>query len=401
MKIFILLLAGVSMATAQQWPQYLGPNGDGTANGSVSAAVQKAGPKTLWAKDIGKGCSSFAISGGRVFTTGNKNDQDTLWCFDAQTGKELWKKTYPEKLAAKFYEGGPGATPAIDGERVYSLSKSGDLFCYHVKTGAKIWSVDFKKDFRGNKPTWGFSSSPVIYNDLLLTLPCAKKGAMVALDKKTGKLVWQSSNTARPGYAAPVFFKYRGKDAALVFHGRKLVGYDLSAKGAVLFEHTWRTPYDVNASNPQVLGDKVFLAAGYGMGHAILDISEEKPKETHRERDLPIIFQNVYQENGDLIGCFGDKNFKTELFRMDFASGKIRWRKKLPGTRGSVASIGKTTIILCETGDLIFGTAGKNGFRETGRSKIPGKRYWAPLAVGEGKLFGRTNEGQMICLGLK
>lgn len=388
------------MAQAAPWATYLGPNGNGTAEGNIPVEVQKNGPSKLWEANIGKGCSSFVIDQGLALTVGNANDKDTLWCFNAKTGDVVWKKTYDEKLAPKFYDGGPGATPTIHGDVVYNLSKSGRLSCHNLKSGDEKWVVEFKDDFSGNMPTWGYSASPLIYKDLLICLPCSKEGAMVALNKDTGKKVWQSENGARPGYAAPVFYQHKGKDAAVVFHGRSIVGYDLTAKGKVLYEFDWRTPYDVNASNPTVLGDFLHFSSGYNMGYAVIDISKAKPEIVHRNRDLPMIFQNSFLMGDDLVGCFGDKRYNTELYRMDLKSGDILWKHPLPGTRGSTAQIGETTVVLTETGHLVFGQATEKGFTETGRHEVLTKLCWAPLAIGEGKLLARTNKGKAICLDL-
>lgn len=401
MKLLLPFFLAISFASGSPWSAYLGPNGNGTAEGIIPAKVQKDGPKQLWKANIGKGCSSFTIAQGCALTLGNANDQDTLWCFEAKSGKILWKKTYAEKLAPKFYDGGPGATPIVDEGLVYNLSKSGRFSCHDLKTGEEKWLVQFKDELSGNKPTWGYSSSPVVYGDALLCLPCAKNGAMIALDKKTGKELWRSTNTARPGYSAPVLYQHQGKDAAVVFHGRSLVGYDLSQKGKVLYEFEWRTPYDVNAGNPQVLGNLVHFSSGYNMGYAVIDVSKAEPTIVHRDRDLPMIFQNSFVQDGDLIGCFGDKRFNTELYRMDFKTGKLHWRHPLPGTRGSTALIGDTTVVLTETGMVVFGKAGKEKFTETGRHQVLKKLCWAPLAIGEGKLFARTNQGEMVCLDLE
>jgi len=403
-KIFILFFSLTFVTWGSVWSSYLGPNGNGTAKGEILTTVQKNGPKVLWKAKVGRGCSSFTIADGRAYTVGNNEDRDTLWCFDAKSGEVVWKKTYSEKLAPKFYDGGPGATPIIDEGLVYNLSKSGRLSCYDAATGDEKWIVKYKDDLSGNMPTWGYSSSPVVYGDVLLCLPCSKKGAMVALNKKTGKTVWSSSNGARPGYAAPVFYQHKGKDAAVVFHGRSVVGYDLSANGKVLYEYEWRTPYDVNASNPQVLGNLVHISSGYNMGYAVIDVSKPKPEIVHRNRDLPMIFQNCFVEGDDLIGCFGDKRYNTELYRMDFKSGDILWKHSLPGTRGSTAKIGETTVVLTETGMVVFGKAGEKDFTESGRhqffEEISKKLCWAPLAIGEGKLFARTNQGEVVCLDL-
>ena len=400
MKSLIPIFLTVLMSQAQQWNQFLGPDGNGVIDRKIPESVQKSGPKVLWKAKIGTGCSSFSIANGRAYTTGNIRNTDVVWCFDAEKGTILWKKEYKEELAPKYYDGGPGATPTIDGNLVYILSKSGRLSCLETNNGKEVWSRDFKKDYRGNKPTWGFTASPFVYKDQLLCLPCAKGSAMVALNKKTGELLWKSKDTARPGYAAPVLFQYRGKDAALVFHGRSLVAYDLTQEGKVLFDHEWRTPHDVNASNPQVLNDLVYISSGYGMGYAVLDISGPSPKLLHRDRDLRMIFQNAFVVGSDIVGTLGDKNFDAEIFRMDFKTGDVKWKHRVPGTRGSTLQVGETTIVLTETGHLIFGKATEKEFVEIGRHEILSRLCWAPLAIGEGKLFARTNKGEAVCLSL-
>ena len=401
MKIVLLFLACNAIISAQQWTQFLGPNGNGTIDGEISESVQKNGPRTLWKAEVGTGCSSFVISDNRAFTVGNQNNEDTIWCFNASSGDILWKKTHPEKLAAKYYDGGPGATPTLDGDLVYVLSKSGKLSCLMAQDGKEVWSKSFRDDFKGNMPTWGYSASPLVYGDSLLCLPCTKGAALIALNKKTGDLLWKSSNTARPGYAAPVFYSQKGSDAALVFHGRSLVAYNLSKKGEVIFEHPWRTSYDVNASNPLIKNNLVYISSGYGMGYAVLDVSGPKLKVVHSDRDLRMIFQNAYTIGSDIVGTLGDKNFEAELFRMDFKTGKVKWKHRIPGTRGSTLQVGETTVVLSETGSLVFGRATEKEFVESGRHQVLSKLCWAPLAIGEGKLFARTNKGQAICLSIK
>ncbi|MDA0768331.1 MAG: PQQ-like beta-propeller repeat protein [Verrucomicrobia bacterium] len=385
------------VTNAQDWPAYLG---DGTAivKGTMNGDWKSSPPKTLWKKEIGKGCTSWAIANDRAIVGGNDGKQDTWWCFDAPSGDLLWKHSYKQALDPKLYEGGPNCTPTIDDGLVYTLSKTGKLFCLKLSDGTVAWEKDLANDFAGRAPDWGYSASPTIHGDLLLTLPSGKKGALYALDKKTGKTVWNSTNDARPGYAAPVITKLKGTTAALVFHGRNLLAYDLDKNGAVLFDQSWRTPWDVNASNPQLHNNKLFIASGYGMGYAVVDVSGSKPKMVHKESETRMIFQNSLLVDGDIIGVFGDKNIDAELIRMDLASGDVRWKVKLPGTRGSSLLVGDQLVCLLETGDLLTGTATKDKFTETGRLKILDKRCWSSIAYANGRLFARNNNGQAVCL---
>ena len=154
----------------------------------------------------------------------------------------------------------------------------------------------------------------------------------------------------------------------------------------------------MNASNPQYYDGKLFIASGYGMGYTVLDVSGGKPRPLHGDNDIRMIFQNSVRTGGTITGVFGDKRIDAELIRMDMASGKIHWRTKMPGTRGSSALVGDTFLVLSETGHLIAGSVSDSGFTETGRMKILPAKCWSPFAVSDGRLFARNNNGDAVCL---
>jgi len=401
MKTPVLLLLAILLlptAHAADWPQYLGQKGDGISSETINGDWKGKPPKTLWTAEVGKGCGSWAIVKGKAFVAGNDGRQDTIWCLNANTGKAIWRHHYPEKLSPNLYEGGPNTTPTIDGGRVYTLSKSGVLYCLNLADGRPIWRKHLKNDFGGKAGSWGYSASPVVDGALLYVLPGSKNGGFYALNKKDGSVAWHTRDVRRSGYSAPILTTIRGKNAALVFYGRSVVAHDLAAKGKVIFEFPWKTSYDVNASNPHYHDGKLFIASGYGMGYSVLEVSGAKPKIIHQDHDIRMIFQNSVRTGGTITGVFGDKRIDAELIRMDMASGKIHWRRKMPGTRGSSALIGNTFILLSETGDLIAGRVSNKGFTETGRQKILSRKCWSPFAVAEGKLFARNNKGSAICL---
>lgn len=401
-SIPLLLLALLpGFAPAQDWPRYLGPDGAGKVEGKIRTDWKAKAPRELWRKDLGKGCTSFAIAGDKVVVMGNKNDTDIVWCLDAATGKELWTHKYPEKLDPKLYDGGPNATPTIDGDVVYTLSRTGNLFCLSMADGKPKWHKHFQSDFGGKAPSWGYSASPVVKGNELYCLPGAKDGGLFALDKSTGGVRWKSGDSPKPAYAAPVFFNHKGRGVVAAFHGRHLAVYGVGEKGRQVFDFGWRTSYDINASNPQYHDGKMFLASGYGMGYVVIDVSGAKPKILHKDEDLRMIFQNSILLDGDILGVFGDKNIDAELIRMDMKSGKVRWREIMPGTRGSSLMVGDELVILAETGEIICGTPGKTGWTEHGRVKALPSVSWAPVAFANGRIFARSNKGEAVCLDVR
>jgi outer membrane protein assembly factor BamB len=401
MKRPLTILAAACLTTivqAQDWPRYLGPDGSGKVEGELRSDWKAAPPKELWRKDVGRGCSSFAVVGDKALVMGNKDNHDIVWCLDAKTGVEIWKHRYPEKLDPNLYDGGPNATPTVDGGAVFTLSRSGKLFCLALEDGTVQWQKDLQKDFGGKAPTWGYSASPVVNGGLLYCLPVADDGGLYALDKNNGQVAWRSGDTTRAGYSAPVFFSHNGSAMAAVFHGRELVTYNLDAKGKPMFHFGWRTSYDINASNPQYHDGMMFLASGYGMGYAVVDVTGGKPEILHKDEDLRMIFQNSILVDGDILGVFGDKNLDAEVVRLEMKTGKVRWREKLPGSRGSSLMVGEQMIILLETGDLVLGTPAKDGWTEHGRIKALAPLCWAPVAFGNGRIYARSNKGEAVCI---
>ena len=170
-KRLSLVLAGLAAAVAglcavavgDDWPIYRGAahNGISAETGWFAPGAQL---KVLWSADIGPSCSAMTVVGDRAYTMGNKADNDIVYCFDAATGKEAWKFSYPEKLDPENYEGGPNATPTVDGKCVYTVSKTGKLFCLDAEKSTKIWEVRLAS----KKPTWGYAGSVLPLGDKLI-----------------------------------------------------------------------------------------------------------------------------------------------------------------------------------------------------------------------------------------
>ncbi|MEI9895777.1 MAG: PQQ-binding-like beta-propeller repeat protein [Chthoniobacter sp.] len=181
------LLGSTALA---DWTFYRGPSENGISTDKLGT-LPMGGLRQLWKANVGIGTSSITVSGERVFTMGNAQDKDDVWCFDAKTGRVLWKHEYPLDVDKRSFEGGTAATPTVDGNRVYTVSHQGDLFCLDIATGKPIWYKHYQQDLGGKRPYYGYAASPLVEGNMLICEVGAKGASTVALDKTTGNVVWK------------------------------------------------------------------------------------------------------------------------------------------------------------------------------------------------------------------
>jgi outer membrane protein assembly factor BamB len=244
---------------------FRGPHHDGISTETAwKKTWPESGPKKLWEAEVGIGFSSVSTSNGRVFTLGNQDNKDTIFAFDAITGKTIWNFSYDSKIGAKFYEGGPGSTPTIDGEKVYVLSRWGDLFCLNAKDGSIHWQRQLEKEEGLSLPDWGFNGSPLVAGNMLIL---NAGGAGMAIDKSTGKTIWLS-NDEEAGYSTPLPFKHDGNQYVALTSGKSFLAADLKT-GKKTWEIQWPTRYGVNAADPIIVGNEVWIGSGYGKGQGL------------------------------------------------------------------------------------------------------------------------------------
>ncbi len=244
---------------AADWPKWRGPAGNGISAeaGTLSAWNPAQGPQVLWRAAVHTGFSGLAVGGGRVFTLGNSNDWDVVTTLDAATGQTLWQFRYPARLDPNLYEGGPGAMPTLEGDRLYTLSKWGDLYCFEATSGVPVWSRRLTQDPGIALPSWGLASAPLVLGERLY-LNAGGRG--LALDKRDGTLVWANTNGLN-GYSACVPHVHRGTPALALLAHREAVGV-AQDDGRLLWSKRWFTRYDMNCPDPLPVGDGVLLT-GY------------------------------------------------------------------------------------------------------------------------------------------
>lgn len=332
----------------------------------------------------------MSVVQGRVFTMGNTNDVDTVFCLDATTGAVLWSHSYPCSLQPRFYEGGPSATPTVHDGRVYTFSKKGHLFALAAGDGKVVWSRDLREELQLDLPEWSLAGSPVVHGDLLI-LNAGSAGT--AVHKDTGKTVWTSGRT-RSGYATPVRFDLAGKTAFAIFSAKSLVAVEPET-GQVLWKHPWESPRDINAADPIIHGDKIFITSE--SGSALLQMKEDGLSVVWQHRN---IMRNYFNPSvlidGYLYGIDGTTHRPTALTCLDFHTGEVQWSEPNFGSGALMAADCK--LIILDRGELIVVRASPDRFSVLARTQVMGGKCWTVPVLSGGAIYCRNAAGLLVCV---
>lgn len=395
-----LVTAGVllsSFAFAADWPCWRGPSHDGISKETGWLDQwPRQGPTIAWKASVGVGFSALAVADGRLFTLGNQDNVDTVFGFDAVTGKKLWSHSYESSLDDKLFEGGPTATPTIDGDRVFTLSRWGDLFCFEAAGGKIVWSKNVQKETGVRIPGWGYAGSPLVHDDLLLL---NIGGAGLALDKRTGKVLW-SSPDKDAGYSSPVPFR-KGDDWFAVFSADDgYVAVNLKT-GKPAWHVRWLTRFGLNGADPILAGDSVFVSSGYGKGAGLFKPGDgNEPAELWRSRNLRNQFNSSVLLDGFLYGIDGDTTTKTFLKCVELKTGDVRWAHEGLGCGSLMAAAGKL-IVLSDSGELVVAPAAPAGFKPTARAKVLDGKCWTVPVLANGRIYCRNARGDLVCVDVR
>lgn len=375
-------------ASATDWPHFRGPDYNGISKESGWSTQWPAnGPKKLWSAKVGIGFATISVNEGRAYTVGHADKKDTIFCFDANTGTAVWKHSYAAELDPKYYEGGPSATPTVEGGRVYTLSKRGVVHCLDAAKGTAIWSKNLAEEVKATMPTWGFAGSVFISGDLAV-FNVGSTGA--ALDKKSGKVVW-SSGPDEAGYSTAVPFAAATGPAVMLALKQEVAAVQVQ-DGKELWRFPWKTQYEVNAADPIRSGNQVFISSGYNRGGGVFDVSSNPPKNLWDNKNMRNHMNSCVLWKGHLYGV--DEN---QLRCLVFATGEVKWTDKASG-KGSLILVDGKLIVLSEKGELLVAEPSPEGFKPLSRAQILGGKCWSAPVLANGKLYARNAAGDVVCV---
>ncbi len=383
------------------FPEYRGRNRDGIVTGPpLNRDWATNPPRCLWKQPVGGGYAQFAVAGNAAVTIEQRGDQEAVVCYDTATGIERWRHAYVARFNEAMGGEGPRATPTISGGEVFSLGATGRLVCLDLPTGKLRWSTYI---LEGNENVrWGMSGSPLVFDNLVVVNPGAqtssKRGrAVVAVERKSGDIVWTAGDTSA-GYSSPMLATLGGHRQLLLFDSVRIAAYD-PARGDELWSHPWPTDYGINVAQPLILdGDRVFISAGYGMGCAMLHVSESNGAWA-----VKVVFQNVKMRCKFTSPVYYDGHIygldEGILACIDATTGQQKWRDGRYD-HGQLLLSGDLLVVLSERGKLVLVEASPEGHRELGSiAALEGAKTWNPPALAGGRAYVR-NADEMACYDL-
>lgn len=387
---FLLLSSSNLLAQGQSgadWPQWRGPEGTGV---SIEAAWNPAGKASpMWVKSLGVGHSSFAVVGARVYTMGYSAETglDTVYCLDADSGKELWTHSYASEIWDLAHDGGTTTTPMVMDDAVYTSNREAKVFCFDALSGEVRWERDLRKDLGLEPPKWGFTASPYLSNGRIVM----NLGKLVALDRMTGADEWVTERDYGLAYATPASMRLAEREHVVNLTGDGLAILKADDGAEVAFFEWIKAP-QIYPMTPVIIGDRIFISGGYDRGCAMLQFSEGKLVELWGSRVMRNKMTGCVLYEDHLYG------FDESILKCIDLEGKMKWRKRGLGT-GSMSIAGGRLVILDGKGQLIVAEANAEEYVELSRQEVhQGGTSWSTPVLAHGRIYSRSSLGEMVCL---
>lgn len=379
---------GAVSQTAGEWPQWRGANRDGISKETgLLKEWPKDGPRLVWkTQGAGRGYSTMSISQGRMYTLGLRGDREFVVAFDLATGKEVWATAHGSAFSNDRGDG-PRGTPTVDGNTVYSLGGNGDLSSIDAKTGRLNWKMNVLEKFGGSNIIWGISESPLVIGDKLLVNPGGPGASIVALNKKTGELIWKSQSD-RSGYSSGMPVQIGNTTQVVFFTHQRALALDLK-DGKLLWDYPKAANNVANVATPIIRGNRVFISSDYGTGSGMVEIKADGiAQEVYFTKDM-----RNHHSSSVLIGDYLYGFSSSILTAMKFDTGEVAWKDRSVG-KGSLVFADGYLYCFSENGKVGLVEATPSGYHETGRFTIPQGNLptWSHPVVAGGRLYLRDQD---------
>ncbi len=422
----------VTLAYADDWPQWLGPQRDAVwREEGIVDAIPSEGLPIKWRMPVGLGYSGPAVADGRVFVMDYQSEsgevanspggvtkltgKERVLCFDAKTGEPLWEYAYDQPYGIS-YAGGPRCKPTISDGKVYALGAEGRFSCLDAGTGKKIWDVLLTKAYNTKTAIWGYASHPLVDGDLVFTLAGGEGSVCVALNKSDGKEAWTALSAPEPGYGSPTMIEHAGVKQLLIWHPLSMNSLDPTS-GEVYWSIPLRPNFGMSIMGPRKLGSYLYASA-IGNISALIELDDTQPAADIKWRgkaknSVYCSNSTPFLEDGMIYGCDVESGALmgvriedgTRLWQTTKAVNNLQ-RRSRHGTAFIIKHQDRF-LLFNEIGDLIFARLSPDGYSEEGRFHVlePTNEafgrpvVWSCPAFAGQAMYAR-NDKELVCVDL-
>jgi outer membrane protein assembly factor BamB len=415
--VAVCLVLFAADTRAADWPQWQGPDRNSISKETgLLQEWQSDGPPLAWKIDgLGGGFSTPSIAAGRIFGISYRGNDEVVWALAEKDGKEEWAtKIGPTGDIGASGLGGEGSrcTPTVDGDLLYALGATGQFVCLKAADGQEVWHKNLKDDFGGHAMAqWNYCESPLIDGDKVICTPGGKEATVVALDKKTGDVIWKTQipDGNGAGYASPIVIEAAGHRQYVHFLEGGPAGID-AATGKLLWRSKKGANRVANCATPIFSDGCVFTASAYGGGGALVKLTKDgddgvKADLVYTTKKMENHHGGIILYDGFLYGANGG-NGGGYLVCLDFKTGKVQWNEREGQRRapkGSVALADGRLYYRQEDGPMTLIEPSPKEYIERGRFEQPDRsrsKAWAHPVIANGKLY-LIDQDKLFCYDVK
>ncbi len=388
-------------SSANDWTQWRGPNRTGIVDSTLLSNLENLtslGKK--WSVPLGESYSGPIVTANRVFVTETKDKKvEVVRALDRETGKEIWSREWEGAMSVPFFAKSNGdwirATPIYDDGRLYVGGIRDVLVCLDANDGSELWRIDFVKEMKTELPPFGNVPSPLIDGDFLYT---QAGNVVVKVEKKTGKISWQSMKQGADmmsggAFSSPLIASLHGKRQLLVQSRLELAGVDLD-NGEVLWKKDIPTFRGMNILTPTVIGDRVFTSTYQG-GSFLFDINYKDGKWSADELWKSRL--EAYMSSPVVIDGHIYMHLRNQRFAcLNLETGEEKWTSKGYGKYWSMVASGKKILALDESGKLLLIAASPNEFQLLENRSLGSVSTWAHIGISGNEIFVRELKAMTV-----
>lgn len=409
-----LILTLLAPASADDWPEWRGPNRDGVwrETGIVESFAELS---PVWSAAVADGYTGPTVADGRVYVADRltrPKQVERIHCFDERTGKPLWTHVYDCAYRNVSYTAGPRAAVQVRNGVAYSLGTMGHLHAFDAKTGRVIWARDLNAEYEIAMPEWGIAAAPLITEDMIVVhIGGTPDATVVAFGLEDGKERWRALKD-RASYSAPILIEHAGKQVIVVWTGDRIVGLDL-----LTGREFWRQPYPqpqmvIGIATPLHRGNRLFVSSFFD-GAMMVDLHPRKleaslawaskgPSERDTESLHSLISTPVWIDDH----IYGIDSY-GELRCIRASDGERVWTdttavRKARWSTAHFVRHDDNVWIFNEEGELILSRLSPDGFEVISRAQLVeptrgqlnrrGGVTWSHPAFANGHVFIRNDE---------